>query len=89
MISSSVRISEIKCFKRKKNTPKTTKKLTTTKNRLVQEKRQIKVLQLRYLFKMENMLAFCFHQFVWPEKKIVVCNTCTKDVKLMEIKLAC
>lgn len=69
--------------KKKKNTPKTTKKSTTTKNRLVQEKRQIKVLQLRNLFKMENMLAFCFHQFVWPEKKIVVCNTCTKDVKLL------
>lgn len=32
---------------------------------------------------MENMLAFCFHQFVWPEKKIVVCNTCIKDVKLL------
>lgn len=69
--------------KKKKPHQKPQKKSTTTKNRLVQEKRQIKVLQLRYLFKMENMLAFCFHQFVWPEKKIVVCNTCTKDVKLL------
>lgn len=69
--------------KKKKTHQKPQKKSTTTKNRLVQEKRQIKVLQLRYLFKMENMLAFCFHQFVWPEKKIVVCNTCTKDVKLL------
>lgn len=69
--------------KKKKTHQKLQKKSTTTKNRLVQEKRQIKVLQLRYIFKMENMLAFCFHQFVWPEKKIVVCNTCTKDVKLL------
>lgn len=69
--------------KKKKTHQKPQKKSTTTKNRLVQKKRQIKVLQLRYLFKMENMLAFCFHQFVWPEKKIVVCNTCTKDVKLL------
>lgn len=84
MISSSVRISEIKCFKRKKKHTKNHKKINNNEKQVSARKAPNQgILQLRYLFKMENMLAFCFHQFVWPEKKIVVCNTCTKDVKLL------
>lgn len=34
MVSSSVRISEIKCFKRKKNAPKTTKKINNNEKQV-------------------------------------------------------
>lgn len=71
MIPSSVRISKIKCFKRKKKHTKNTK-INNNEKQVNARKRQIKILQLFFLTKMEYMLTFCFYQFVGPEKKVVV-----------------